>query len=41
MDRTHGSAILSETNPAFAEEFKALHDKVKESAINRVEPVWV
>ena len=27
--------ILSETNPAFAEEFKALHDKAKESAINR------
>ena len=27
--------VLSETNPAFAEEFKALHDKAKESAINR------
>jgi hypothetical protein len=27
--------LLSKTNAAFAEEFKALHDKVKESAINR------
>ena len=27
--------VLSDLNPAFGEEFKALHDKVKESAINR------
>ena len=33
--------LLSETNAAFAEEFKALHDKVKESAIDRWGDDWV